>query len=154
MNNTPSKALTVYTPPPILPYCVLWFEALFYVSTSVSAIGILLQWAKGMPGSTAIFLSLLLAFQISLIWLAARRRKNWARKLLLAFFLIWSIGSILSTGLSSQSPDWQPPDISIQAVKLTKIFLETIALILAFSGNSRRWFYPRISGHRDPKSPW
>lgn len=154
MNNTSSKAVTVYTPPVTLPYCVLWFEALYYVSTAVSAIGILLQWAKGMSGSSAVFLSILLTFQVALIWLAARRRKNWARRLLLAFFLIWSVGSILSTGLSSQSPDWQPPDISIQAVKLIKIFLETAALILAFSGHSRRWFYPRVAGRRDPKSPW
>jgi len=154
MNDTPSKAVAVYTPPPILPYSVLWFEGLYYLSTTVSAIGIVIQWAKGMAGVTAVFLSLLLTFQVSLIWLAARRRKNWARKLLLAFFLIWSIGSILSTGLSSQSVDWQPPDLSIQAVKLIKILLETTALILAFSGHSRRWFYPRIAGRRDPKSPW
>lgn len=152
MIEQPTKTLIVQKPPRP-PGCVLWFERLFYISALLSAIGIAFDWAKGMNSVAAAAMSALLALQLMLIWLAARRRKNWARYLLLGLFLAWTIGGIISSGLGSQTPNWQPPDISIQAVKLAKILLETVGLILVLTGKSRQWFHQHI-GRRDPNRPW
>lgn len=129
-----------YRPPPPR---VQWFERLFYASAFLSVIGITMEWASGIHPAGFAVLYLTLCLQIFLIWQAARRRKNWARWLLVTFFLVWVISNIIDAGLGSRSPDWEPPEIPQQAVKLAKILLEDIGLILVFTGSSRRWFHPR-----------
>jgi hypothetical protein len=148
-----SKSLTVHhrlRPP---PGRVLWFERLFYTSAFLSVIGIALEWAKGMSIVAFAVMYVLLCSQVALIWLASRRRKNWARWLLLAYFLVWVISGVISAGLESRSPNWEPVAIPAQVVTLARILLEDIGLILMFTGSSRRWFHPRHD-HRDPNSPW
>jgi hypothetical protein len=147
-----SKSLTSHRVRPP-PWRVLWFERLFYASAFLSVVAMALEWTKGMSLAAFAVMYFLLCAQLTLIWLASRRRKNWARWLLLIFFLVWVISGIVSTGLNSRSPDWEPAALSLQAVRVLKILLEDIGLILIFTGNARRWFSPHIH-HRDPNSPW
>lgn len=134
------------------PGRVLWFERLFYASAFLSLVGIALEWANGIHPAGFAIMYLTLCLQVFLIWKAARRRKNWARWLLVTFFLVWVISNVIDVGLGSRSPNWEPPEISQQAVKLAKILLEDIGLILVFTGSSRRWFHPRPRPTSD--NPW
>lgn len=134
------------------PPRVVWFERLFYASAFLSVIGIGLEWANGIHAVGFVLMYATLCLQVWLIWQAARRRKNWARWMLLVFFLVWVISNIMDAGLNSRSPNWEPPAIPQQAVKLAKILLEDIGLILIFTGSARRWFHPRH--HQDPDHTW
>lgn len=150
VEQTKSLEHAKHRPPPSR---VLWFERMFYASAFLSLIGIAIEWADGIHAAGFVIMYLSLCLQLYLIWQASRRRKNWARWLLVTFFLVWVISNIIDVGLgSSRSPDWEPPEIPQQAVKLAKILLEDIGLILAFTGSSRRWFHPRP--RPTPDNPW
>lgn len=147
-----TKPLTMHARHRPPPQRVLWFERLFYASAFLSVIGIGLEWADGIHIVGFVLMYATLCLQVFLIWQASRRRKNWARWLLVVFFLVWVIANIMDAGLGSRSPNWEPPAIPQQAVKIAKILLEDIGLILIFTGSSRRWFHPRPQPTYD--NPW
>jgi hypothetical protein len=75
-------------------------------------------------------------FIVLLVWLTARRRKNWARWALFSLFLL-EVTSLLVT-MHYLQLTWQELFISV-AVILT----EGLAYYLVFTGDSHSWFADR-----------
>jgi hypothetical protein len=131
------------------PGRVLWFEGLFYASVFLSVVRIALEWTSAMGPARFLAIYAFLIAQILLIWLAARRRKNWARWVLLVLFLAWAFTSLLHDGFGWRA-GWQPSSIAAQVLKLVQLVLEDIGLILVFTGNARRWFKPHLPHRGHP----
>lgn len=129
------------------PARVLWFERLFYCSIFLSFVRLAIEWPSGMELLSFVSRYALLLIQVVLIWLASRRRKNWARLLLLAIFLVWAASDLLRAGFGGRPTAVDPQRIALQALVVIQILLENTGLILAFTGISRRWFHPHL--HRD-----
>jgi hypothetical protein len=124
------------------PGRVLWFERLFYLSMALSVIRFVITWPDHMPVVGFLAVYALLVLQLVLIWLAARRRKNWARWVLLIFFLVWATAGLIYDGMTGGIGWKTPPTVSV-VLRLVQLLFEDIGLILIFTGrSSRRWFMP------------
>ena len=132
------------------PGRVLWFERLFYCSVFLSFVRIIIEWPSGMELLSFVSRYTFLICQILLIWLAARRRKSWARWLLLIFFLVWAVTDLLRAGFDGRPTVVELRTIALQVMVMIQIALENIALILAFTGISRRWFNPHLHRQGEP----
>ena len=76
---------------------------------------------------------------VFVIWLIARRRKNWARWLLLVFFLLGIPLSVPALAKLSRISSYD--GILSGAQGLAQI----VALFLIFTGDARDWFRPSQS---------
>jgi hypothetical protein len=121
-----------------IPGNVLLFEILLYASLLLDALTAALFGAAGEGTNEAIyaFISLLAAIVIAgatlLVWLAARRRKDWARWTLLAFFsltLVAWAGSIGDMTVSLRS-----------IMDLVSAGLSIAAFGFSFTREARQWF--------------
>lgn len=124
------------------PGRVLWFERLFYVSAALSVMRFAINWPDHM--SVVLFLAVyaLLVLQLFLIWLTARRHKNWARWVLLAFFIISATASLIYDGMTGGTK-WEMQSTATVVIRFVQLLLEDVGLILIFTGRStRRWFMP------------
>jgi hypothetical protein len=118
------------------------FEQLMYLSIAIGALNITLDWDRlvsvARPVGGAVFVvvidALVFVFLISLIWLIGRRAKNWARLVLLVFFLL---GTPTATRVVMNNLRVKP---LVGALGLVQFALQVIALFLIFTGNSRGWF--------------
>jgi hypothetical protein len=87
-----------------VPNDVLRFEILLYVSLlldvlSAAFLGVGLDEASGAASpSMNLFAAAFFASLLLLVWLAARRQKNWARWSLLAFFALSAVLAVESIG--------------------------------------------------------
>jgi hypothetical protein len=125
-----------------LPSNVARFEQLMYLSLGVAFIGWALSWnrlvaiARPVGGAYFVLFTLLfsVAFMMFLIWLVARRRKNWARWLLL---IIGVLGLPSYISRLPQLLHAQPLAGGLSAAQLP---IQAIALLLVFTGNAREWF--------------
>ena len=128
-----------------LPSNVAWFERLMYLSLGISETSFILRWyAHDLALSAALafsFHALNLVFSVVCIWLAARRRTNWARWILLLVFIVSTYGYVplLVPYLRSHGADALSLGLS------AKILVQLVAFILIFTGmlaigsNSRSW---------------
>jgi len=108
------------------------------------AIGVLLT-ALGFPslaarkgvGTVVFSQAVVVALQVLLIWLVARRRQNWARWTFLALFLVglWFY--------LPHVPDMLAIDVLSGLISITQMALLAIAFALVFSGDARPWFKRR-----------
>jgi hypothetical protein len=122
------------------PGRVLWFERLFYLSAALSLVRFLLDRPDHMPTVSFVVLYILLMLQLLLIWLTARRRKNWARWVLLVFFVLWVTAGLVYDGVTG-GVGWKSPSTVSVVLRLAQLLFEDIGLILIFTGrSSRRWF--------------
>jgi hypothetical protein len=114
-----------------------------YLALGINAISTALRWyADGLGPSASTELSinaLNLVFFVLFIWLTARRRKNWARWILLLVFIFSTVGYIKI--LKLLLPYWRThgPDAFALGLAL-RIPIELAAFILIFTGNARGWF--------------
>jgi hypothetical protein len=125
-----------------MPSNVARFEQLMYLSLGIGVIASTLSWswnvaqAAAMGGASfVLFVQVfVLAFMVLMIWLTARRRKNWARWLLLILALlglpayVHIFGRMMSAGFLAGLLS------SVQFV------VQAIAFVLLFTGNAPDWF--------------
>jgi hypothetical protein len=124
------------------PSNVQRFEQLMYLSIAIGALNIALDWGRlvsvARPVGGAVFVlvvdAFVFVFLISLIWLIGRRAKNWARWVLLIFFLL---GTPTAVRVVVNNLRVKP---FVGALGLVQVALQVIALFLIFTGNSRAWF--------------
>jgi hypothetical protein len=120
-----------------VPSNVVRFERLMYLSLASSVIWPTFRWyAHGLVLIEVLGNVLSLVFMASFIWLAARRRKNWARWVLLVVFIFSTHGylRILLPHWRAHGPDAFALGLAVQ------IPAQLVALILIFTGNARDWF--------------
>jgi hypothetical protein len=121
-----------------LPKHVFYFEVLLYLSLLLDCLtaAFLDRMPDDVPERTAGLLSLtnavLLLFVFYLIWLAAHRRKNWARMLLMAFMLL-SVASIV-TSIGDSGFDFGT------LVDIASAALTAIGLGFSYTGDAKGWF--------------
>lgn len=125
-----------------MPSRVVRFEQLMYASLGIGVVIAVLEANRlaAMAGVGVGFLLvmqlLLIALFVLLIWLIARRRKNWARWVILIFFLL---------GLPMLVPDFlEMLDANpiVGLLSAIQVILQIAALCFLFTGNSRVWFKP------------
>ena len=122
-----------------LPRNVLWFEALLYMSLTLDAVSVAFQdrtptaaLTERMIDITTAMSAGLIVLLCYLVWLAARKRKNWPRWVLaaaLALSLVSLVQVISENGLQF--------DNTIDAISCA---LTALGLYFAFTGDARDWF--------------
>ena len=126
--------------PATVPKNIFYFEVLLYLSLALDALSMPFRDESfdNLPDMSApvgklITAALILLF-VYLIWLAAHRRKNWARMILLAS-LVMSLMSIVTaigqTGLQIET-----------FVDVVSALLTAFGLYLSFTGDAVGWFKP------------
>lgn len=124
MNDTSSR----------LPTNVFYFEVLLYLSLLLDALSMLFRddpAAMTPPAAKLITAGLILLF-VELVWLAARRRKNWARMVLLVALAL----SVLSIFEVLRNSGWQ----FMTVVDVLSALLTALGLYFSFTGDARDWF--------------
>lgn len=124
--------------PAKIPQNIFYFEILLYLSLALDALSMpfrddSFENLPDMSASTAklITAALILLF-VYLVWLAARRRKNWARMILLA-----SLGmSIISIGGTYNESGLQFETL----IDVVSSILTASGLYLSFTGDAVGWF--------------
>lgn len=122
-----------------MPTNIIRFERLAYISLvmGVVALGIDRNF-RAEVGVTVLVVSsaIAAAIGIALIFLAARRRKNWAR-------WVFSIFAAVSTAIVAYSV-WA--DFATQpwvnGLNVVSTVIDAVAVYLLFSGDSQSWFRP------------
>lgn len=121
-----------------LPTHIFYFEVLLYLSLLLDALSMPLRDeafddAGGMTPPTAKLITalLILAF-VGLVWLAAHRRKNWARMVLLAALPLSIVSIIQALHLAG----WQFTTV----LDVVSALLTALGLYLSFTGDARDWF--------------
>jgi len=116
-----------------IPRNVLWFEVLLYASLVLDALSVAFQ---DRTANADMILTLLDACMILLlfyfVWLAAQRRKNWPRWVLLAALVLSVISLFQFVG-----------DDGLQlegAIEIVSCALTAIGLYLSFTGDAKGWF--------------
>src|SRR6266850_2601994 len=123
-----------------MPSNVARFEKLMYLSLGIFETSLILRWYVhdlALSAATAVsFHSLNLVFLLACIWLVARRRKNWARWILLLVFIVST-----KVYVPLLVPYWRGhgPDALSLGLSAT-ILVQLVAFILIFTGNARDWF--------------
>jgi hypothetical protein len=122
-----------------VPRNVIWFEALMYVSLALDTILVAFQDRTPTPDVTqavintaAIVSAGLILLTVYLVWLAAQRRKNWPRWILIASLVlsIYSLAEIITdAGIAFDS-----------FVEIISCALNTAALYYSYTGDAKGWF--------------
>lgn len=129
-----------------MPSTVAWFERLMYTALGLGCFNVILGYPhlSEDPRISAlgadfplIFVIVFLVFSLPLavwwIWLIARRRKNWARWTQLVLFIV-SLPFVISTAATMLSTE---PVVG--ALSGLAGALQSAALVMVFSGESRDW---------------
>ena len=122
-----------------VPRNVIWFEALMYVSLALDTLLVAFQdrtptpdMTQAMVNTAAIVSAGLILLTVYLVWLAAQRRKNWPRWVLLGS-LVLSIYSLIDiigdTGVALDS-----------FIEIISCALTGAGLYYSYSGDAKGWF--------------
>ncbi|MGB6953936.1 hypothetical protein [Bradyrhizobium sp.] len=117
-----------------VPNNVLWFEVLLYLSLTLDALSVAFQdrAAGGDLLGPMIMEAGLILLLTYFVYLAAQKRKNWPRWVLIAL-LVLSVLSMLplvaENGLELDS-----------AIEIVSCILTTVGLYLSYTGNAKGWF--------------
>ena len=122
-----------------IPKNVWWFEVLLYASLVLDALSVAFDDRTPRPDMTeemitarTLYALVVLVFVFYLIWLAARRRKNWPRWVLSGLFAL-SLGSLI-------------PVIAVRGfefgvlIDIVSSVLTALGLYLSFTGDAKDWF--------------
>jgi hypothetical protein len=122
-----------------IPRNVLWFEVLLYTSLVLDALSVAFQDrtpSADITESTIMVATVLAACLILLlvyfVWLAAQRRKNWPRWVLVGSLVlsVFSLFQIVGDGgLQVES-----------AIEVVSCALTAAGLYFSFTGDARGWF--------------
>jgi O-antigen ligase len=122
-----------------IPRNVLWFEVLLYMSLALDALSIAFQDrtpSGDITESTIMVATVLAACLILLlfylVWLAAQRRKNWPRWVLIASLVLSVISLFQIVGDDGLQVD--------SAIEVVSCALTAAGLYLSFTGDAHGWF--------------
>lgn len=126
--------------PATIPKNIFYFEVLLYLSLALDALSMPFRDESfdNLPDMSEsvgklITAALILLF-VYLVWLAAHRRKNWARMILLASLVMSGLSIIASVGQSG---------LQIETlVDVVSALLTAFGLHLSFTGDAVGWFKP------------
>jgi protein-S-isoprenylcysteine O-methyltransferase Ste14 len=122
-----------------LPKNVFWFEVLLYLSLVLDALSAAFQdrtpsgeMTESVIATTTVTAACLILLLVYFVWLAAHRRKNWPRWVLLAA-LVLSVMSLVQmiseSGLQLDS-----------AIEIVSCALTAAGLYFSFTGDAKGWF--------------
>jgi protein-S-isoprenylcysteine O-methyltransferase Ste14 len=122
-----------------LPRNVLWFEVLLYASLMLDALSVAFHDRTASPRMTeqmilaetalnGCMILLLLCF----VWLAARKRKNWPRWVLVAALVLSVISLFQVVGQNGVELD--------SAIEIVSSILTAAGLYFSFTGDAQGWF--------------
>ena len=122
-----------------VPKNVLWFEVLLYLSLTLDAVSVAFQDRRptdDVSESTIAVATLIAACLILLmvyfVHLAARRRKNWPRWVLVASLVLSVISLAQTIGDSGVELD--------SAIEIVSCALTAAGLYFSFTGDAQGWF--------------
>jgi hypothetical protein len=122
-----------------IPRNVLWFEVLLYMSLVLDALSIAFQdrTPSGDMTESVIMVANVLAACLILamvyfVWLAAQRRKNWPRWVLVASLVLSVISLVQFVGDDGLQVD--------SAIEVVSCALTAAGLYFSFTGDARGWF--------------
>lgn len=127
-----------------MPANVTLFERLMYASLCIGLLNLALDGPRQVAtpevqqvGGAAFFVPVALgtlALLVLFIWLIARRRKNWARYLFAAFFVVglWPAWQNIS-GLLEAAP-------LSGVLSIAQMVIQVAALYFIFTGDAAAWF--------------
>jgi drug/metabolite transporter (DMT)-like permease len=122
-----------------LPKNVLWFEVLLYLSLVLDALSVAFQDrtpSADVTESTIMIATVMAACLILLlvyfVWLAAQKRKNWPRWVLVASLGLSVISLLQITGESGVQVD--------SAIEIVSCILTAAGLYFSFTGDAKGWF--------------
>ena len=127
------------------PSNVVRFEQLIYLALVVGEIQFLVRWYRRLASAPWHEAALTLSFNllncvadVLLIWLVARRGKNWSRWLMLVLYVLgipFPLFVWLRFGLG-----WQHVNPVFKALFCLQWLAPVVAFYLIFTGNAREWF--------------
>jgi protein-S-isoprenylcysteine O-methyltransferase Ste14 len=122
-----------------VPKNVLWFEVLMYLSLTLDALSVAFQDRtpnEEMTEQLIMVATMMAAFLILLmvyfVWLAAQRRKNWPRWVLVASLVLSVIQLVQIIGDSGVALD--------SAIEIVSCVLTAAGLYYSFTGDAKGWF--------------
>jgi drug/metabolite transporter (DMT)-like permease len=122
-----------------VPKNVLWFEVLLYLSLVLDALSVAFQDrtpSADVTESTIMIATVMAACLILLlvyfVWLAAQKRKNWPRWVLVASLGLSVISLLQITGESGVQVD--------SAIEIVSCILTAAGLYFSFTGDAKGWF--------------
>jgi hypothetical protein len=122
-----------------IPRNVLWFEVLLYLSLTLDALSVAFQDrtpSGDITESTIMVATVLAACLILLlcyfVWLAAQRRKNWPRWVLVGSLVLSALSLFQIVGDSGLQAD--------SIIEVVSCALTAAGLYFSFTGDARGWF--------------
>jgi branched-subunit amino acid permease len=122
-----------------LPRNVLWFEVLLYLSLTLDSLSVAFQdrtptadITDSMIVTETVMAACLILLMVYLVWLAAQRRKNWPRWVLIGSLVLslYSLVAILGdTGLALDS-----------GIEIISCALTVAGLYYSYTGDAKGWF--------------
>jgi len=144
----PTQSTAVLNEKISAPSSIRYFELLMYASIAVSAVSVAasaLQYSQFITAWTLLYMfgvtGFIILARVLCVWLAARRRANWARWVLLVL-LLTSISSVLSSLIGFSFGGYANFASTPLAGMLNflQIGLQVAALGFIFSTSANRWF--------------
>jgi hypothetical protein len=122
-----------------LPKHVLWFEVLLYLSLALDALSVAFQdrtpdgdLSESMNMLLNVIPAGLILTFVYLVGLAAQRRKNWPRWVLVASLVLSVLSLVQIIGDSGLQLD--------SSIEIFSCFLTASGLYFSFTGDARGWF--------------
>ncbi len=122
-----------------VPKHVLWFEVLLYLSLALDALSVAFQdrtpdaeMTEAMILVANVIAACLILMFVYLVRLAAQRRKNWPRWVLMASLVFTVISLVQIIGDSGLQLD--------SCIEIFSCFLAASGLYFSFTGDARGWF--------------
>jgi hypothetical protein len=122
-----------------VPANVVWFEALLYMSLTLDALSVAFQdrtpsgdMTEQMISTATLIAGGMILLLVYLVRLAAKRRKNWPRWVLLGA-LVLSVYSLIDT----------IRDVGLQidsAIEIVSCALTAAGMYFSYSGDAKGWF--------------
>ena len=122
-----------------VPKNVLWFEVLLYLSLTLDALSVAFQdrTPSGEMTETMVMVATVMAGAMILllvffVWLAAQRRKNWPRWVLVASLVLSLVSLVQIIAESGVHLD--------SGIEIVSCILTAAGLYLSFTGDAKGWF--------------
>ena len=122
-----------------VPRNVLWFEVLLYISLMLDALSVAVSdrtpsfdMTEDMITAQTVLNGAIILLLFSFVYLAAQRRKNWPRWVILAALVLSDMSLVQVIGQKGMTLD--------AGIEVISCALTTIGLYYSFTGDARGWF--------------